>query len=233
MAQIIGHELTFGYEGQRVCEHVSFRIEAGDYFCIVGNNGSGKSTLMKGLLGLKNPDSGSVEYGDGVRQRDIGYLPQKTDAQKDFPASVEEIVLSGYAAVNGLRPFYSRVQKSEAQLNMKQMGVDSLRRRSFSALSGGQQQRTLLARALCAADKILLLDEPVAGLDPAATEEMYDLIEHLNRRHGITVVMITHDIPAVLRYATKVLHMGKAPTCFQSVSEYRKSDFFPEREKNV
>ncbi len=231
MSQIICQNLALGYEGHTVSKNISFHVEQGDYFCIVGSNGSGKSTLVKVLLGLKAPDAGEISMGEGLTRRDVGYLPQQTEAQKDFPASVREIVLSGFAAKGGLSPFTGKAMKSEALTYMEQMGVDGLAGRSFRELSGGQQQRVLLARALCAADRLLLMDEPVAGLDPVATEEMYELIAHLNRSHGITVLMVTHDISAVLRYATKVLHMGAEPTFFEDVESYRRSGAFPGGEK--
>ena len=233
MAQILCRDVSIGYEGHTVSKNISFSVEAGDYLCIVGDNGSGKSTLMRALLGIKPPERGEIILGDGLKRSDIGYLPQQTDAQKDFPASVEEVVLSGFAGKKGIRLFYSRGEKRVAEGNMKQMGIFELARRPYSELSGGQQQRVLLARALCATDKLLLLDEPVGGLDPRATEEMYEMISHLNKDHGITVIMITHDLDAALRYATRILHMGKEPWLFDSVEEYRMADCFPAKHREV
>lgn len=225
MAQIICRDLSLGYEGETVSEHIQFTLDAGDYLCIVGENGSGKSTLMRALLGLKNPDGGKILFGEGLSTRTIGYLPQQSEVQRDFPASVSEVVRSGFAS-RGLRPFYTKAEKQTADDAMRQVGMLSHKDRPFSVLSGGQKQRALLARALCATDRMLLLDEPVAGLDPQATEEMYGMIRDLNGR-GITVVMITHDVAAVLRYATKVLHMGHTVHFFESVEDYRASDCFP------
>ena len=220
MAQIICKDVTLGYEGRTVCENVNFAAEAGDYICIVGDNGSGKSTLMKALLRLKSPERGEISLGDGVRPRDIGYLPQRNETQTDFPATVREVVRSGFAGQSGLVSFVSKAQKARADKNMRCMGIYDLARRPFSELSGGQQQRVLLARALCAAEKILLLDEPVSGLDPSAAEEMYAAIRHLNRDHGATIIMITHELSAVTKYATKVLHMSDTPSFYTSVKDY-------------
>lgn len=228
MAQITCRDLRLGYEGRTVSENISFTVEVGDYLCIVGENGSGKSTLMRALLGLKSPDGGEIVFGDGLSPRAIGYLPQQTEVQRDFPASVREVVRSGFAARGGLRPFYTRAEKQIAEATMRQVGIQALADRPISTLSGGQKQRALLARALCATDHILLLDEPVAGLDPTATEEMYAMIRELNQ-HRITVVMITHDVGAVLKYATKVLHMGQRARLFDGVASYRESDCFPRR----
>ena len=200
--------VDFGYENYDVVKDVSLEICQGDYLCIVGENGSGKSTLMKTILGLQTPISGSILTGDGLRKNEIGYLPQQTQVQKDFPASVREIVLSGCQGRCGSRPFYKREEKQLAVDAMEKMQVASLAKRCYRMLSGGQQQRVLLARALCATQKMLLLDEPVSGLDPKVTAEMYILIEKLNREDGITVVMISHDLNAALQYASHILHIG-------------------------
>lgn len=216
-------DLTLGYEGTKVVEGLSFSVESGDYLCIVGENGSGKTTLMKALLRLKAPLSGEITTGDGLKQTEIGYLPQQTGLQRDFPASVEEIVLSGCLNRCGLRPFYSRAERALARENMEKMGIDGLSRRCYRELSGGQQQRVLLARALCASRKLLLLDEPVAGLDPRVTADMYDLIERINKEDGITVIMISHDISAAVRYASHILHIGHVPLFFGTAAEYLRS----------
>ena len=179
MAQITCKNLTLGYENRAIQENLNFSINAGDYLCIVGENGSGKSTLMKTLLHLQPPISGTIELGDGLRKNEIGYLPQQTLVQRDFPASVKEIVLSGCQGHCGLRPFYNKEEKETARKAMEKMMILELQNRCYRELSGGQQQRVLLARALCAAKKILLLDEPVSGLDPRVTAEMYQLIQDL------------------------------------------------------
>ena len=208
MAQLTCQNLCAGYDGQSVLQDLTFELLAGDYLCIVGENGSGKSTLMKTILGLQAPISGRILTGDGLRKNEIGYLPQQTVVQKDFPASVREIVLSGCLGRCGSRPFYNKEEKKLAAEAMDKMQITRLARRCYRELSGGQQQRVLLARALCATQKMLLLDEPVSGLDPKVTAEMYTLIEKLNREDGITVIMISHDITAAVKYASHILHIG-------------------------
>ena len=208
MSQITCTDLTLGYGSQEILSGLSFEVSAGDYLCIVGENGSGKTTLMKTLLGLTKPLSGSIAFGGGVTARKIGYLPQQTDVQRDFPASVREIVLSGCLGRDGFRPFYNKADKALAARSMERMNITDLSRRCYRELSGGQQQRVLLARALCATEDILLLDEPVAGLDPKVTAEMYELIESLNKNDGVTIIMISHDIDKALQYASHILHIG-------------------------
>lgn len=222
MAQLTCQNLCVGYDGKPVLQDLSFEIFAGDYLCIVGENGSGKSTLMKTILGLQSPINGRILAGDGLRKNEIGYLPQQTQVQKDFPASVREIVLSGCQGRCGIRPFYNKEEKQLAAAAMDKMQITQLARRCYRELSGGQQQRVLLARALCATRKILLLDEPVSGLDPKVTAEMYALIEKLNREDGITVIMISHDISAALKYASHILHIGNT-VFFGTKSEYLRS----------
>ncbi|MCR5138340.1 MAG: ABC transporter ATP-binding protein [Oscillospiraceae bacterium] len=208
MALITCQNLCLGYDGQEILHGLSFKVNSGDYLCIVGENGSGKSTLMRTILGLQKPLAGQILTGDGLRISEIGYLPQQTPVQKDFPASVREVVLSGFEGSCRWRPFYTKAEKQRAEDNIRSMGIEHLTARCYRELSGGQQQRVLLARALCATSKLLFLDEPVSGLDPKVTAEMYDLIEKLNREQGITIIMISHDIDAALRYASLVLHIG-------------------------
>ena len=208
MAQLTCQKLCVGYDGKPVLQDLSFQVFAGDYLCVVGENGSGKSTLMKTILGLQPPVSGRILTGDGLRKNEIGYLPQQTMVQKDFPASVREIVLSGCQGRCGSRPFYNKEEKQLALDAMDKMQITQLAKRCYRELSGGQQQRVLLARALCATQKMLLLDEPVSGLDPKVTAEMYALIEKLNREDGITVIMISHDIAAAVKFASHILHIG-------------------------
>lgn len=223
MAQITCQNLTLGYDGKAILRDLSFSISAGDYFCIVGENGSGKSTLMKTLLHLQPPVSGSILTGDDLKPNEIGYLPQQTYVQRDFPASVREIVLSGCQSHCGFRPFYNKYEKAIAAETMKKMGIEQLENRCYRELSGGQQQRVLLARALCATRKVLLLDEPVSGLDPKATSEMYHLIQELNQKDGITIIMISHDIAAAIPYASHILHIGKN-VFYGTRQEYLQSD---------
>ncbi len=208
MTQIRCKNLTIGYESKVVQSNLSLSINQGDYTCIVGENGTGKSTLIKTLLGLLSPLSGKIEMGEGLRKSDIGYLPQQTVVQKDFPASVWEIVLSGCLSHCGLRPFYNKKEKDLALENMKKMGIEDLQKKCYRELSGGQQQRVLLARALCATEKVLLLDEPVSGLDPKVSQELYEVIKSLNDE-GITIIMISHDVKVAAEYAKTILHLGK------------------------
>ena len=222
MSQLTCQNLRVSYDGKSVLQDLSFEIFAGDYLCIVGENGSGKSTLMKTLLGLQPPISGRILTGDGLRKNEIGYLPQQTVVQKDFPASVREIVLSGCQGRCGRRPFYNKEEKQLAEENIRKMQIDKLSKRCYRELSGGQQQRVLLARALCATQKMLLLDEPVSGLDPKVTAEMYRLIDELNHRDGITIIMISHDIAAAVKYASHILHIGNT-IFFETKAEYLQS----------
>ncbi|MCL2019114.1 MAG: ABC transporter ATP-binding protein [Oscillospiraceae bacterium] len=222
MAQLVCQNLSLGYEGKTVISELSFEVNSGDYLCIVGENGSGKSTLMKTILRLKKPTLGQVLTGDGLSPDEIGYLPQQTAVQKDFPASVREVVLSGCLNRCGLRPFYNKSEKQLAEHNMEKFGITTLAHRCYRELSGGQQQRVLLARALCATRKILLLDEPASGLDPAVSGEMYELISGLNNE-GLTVIMISHDITAAIKYASHILHLGGGSAMFfGEKSEYCK-----------
>lgn len=222
MAQLTCQNLRVGYDGKSVLQDLSFEVFAGDYLCIVGENGSGKSTLMKTILGLQPHISGRILTGDGLRKNEIGYLPQQTVVQKDFPASVREIVLSGCQGRCGSRPFYNKEEKQLAEENIRKMQIDKLSKRCYRELSGGQQQRVLLARALCATQKMLLLDEPVSGLDPKVTAEMYRLIDELNHRDGITIIMISHDIAAAVKYASHILHIGNT-IFFETKAEYLQS----------
>ena len=224
MAILKCEDISFGYDGKTALEGVNFELNAGDYLCIVGENGSGKSTLIKGLLGLKEPEKGRILHGDGLKSTEIGYLPQQTQLQKDFPASVSEVVLSGCLNGLGRRFHYGKKERELAAFNMERMGIEELKNESYQSLSGGQQQRVLLARALCATKKLLLLDEPVTGLDPIATGEMYNLIKLINLCDNISVIMVSHDIHEAVRYATKILHLGHKQLFFGTSAEYRESD---------
>ncbi|MDE6732979.1 MAG: ABC transporter ATP-binding protein [Oscillospiraceae bacterium] len=235
MALIKTENLTLSYENMTVIENLSFEVASGDYLCIVGENGSGKSTLVKALLGLKKPESGLIEFGDGLLQKEIGYLPQQTSAQRDFPASVFEVVISGCLNSRGLRPFYSTKERKAALENIERLGITELKSRSYRELSGGQQQRVLLARALCATKKLLLLDEPVTGLDPMVTAELYELIAGINKS-GVTIVMVTHDMQSALKYASHILCLTESDSFFGDVSEFLESgasDFLKGGAKNA
>ena len=225
MKLISCHNLTLGYDGNIAVTNVNFDVEQGDYFCIVGENGSGKSTLIKGILGLLKPMSGKIEFCN-IKQSDIGYLPQQTLVQKDFPANVFEVVLSGCLNRHSFLPFYSKKDKERATYNMDILGIGSLKKRAYRALSGGQQQRVLLARALCATERLILLDEPVSGLDPIMTSDMYGLIRKLNLDHNITVIMVLHDMKSAVEYGSKILHLRSAPLFYGSTEEYTKTDTY-------
>lgn len=223
MSLIRCENVSIGYEGQTVVKDLNFQIAAGDYLCIVGENGSGKSTLVKSLLGLKTVEKGRIIFGDGLMQNEIGYLPQQTDFQKDFPASVYEVVLSGRLNSRGIRPFYTSSDKKTACEKMDMLGILELSRQCFRDLSGGQKQRVLLARALCATKTLLLLDEPVTGLDPIVTAEFYELIRKINKESGIAVVMVSHDIESAVKYATHILHLQEKALFFGTAEDYQKS----------
>jgi len=220
MALITCNHVSFAYDGREAVTGLNFSVEAGAYLCIVGENGSGKSTLIKGLLRLKAPTEGAIAYGDGLRANEIGYLPQQTAAQKDFPASVYEVVLSGCLSRKGLLPFYTKADRRTAMENMERLDLLALRKRCYRELSGGQQQRALLARALCATSKVLILDEPVAGLDPLVTQELYRLIHGINKELGVTIVMVSHDVASAVAYADHILHLRSHQAFFGTAEEY-------------
>ncbi len=223
MALINVSGVSLGYEGKPIVTNLDFIVNKGDYLCIVGENGSGKSTLMKTLLGQKSVIAGKIEFGEGLKPKEIGYLPQQTEVQKDFPASVKEIVFSGCLNGCGLKPFYSKAQKKRAAEIMEKLGITELANSCYRELSGGQQQRVLLARALCATKKLLILDEPVAGLDPVVTKNLYRLITDINKE-GITVIMVSHDIHAAIEFASHILHIGNKPLFFGTKEDYKNSD---------
>ena len=224
MSLIQVQNAAFRYDGREVVHGLNFMIERGDYLCVVGENGSGKSTLVKGLLGLKAPHDGTITFGEGLAARQIGYLPQQKESQRDFPASVLEVVLSGTLNSLGFRPFYTRRQRKNALLQIERVGMLPLKNKAFGELSGGQQQRTLLARALAATQALLILDEPISSLDPVAAAEMYHLVEQINRSHGVTIVMVSHDPHAAAHEASRVLHLENRQLFFGSAADYRKSD---------
>lgn len=214
------NDLYVKYDGREAVEGLTFNVARGDYLCIIGENGSGKSTVVKALLGLVKPDRGSIEFFGDVRRRGIGYLPQQTAIQRDFPASVSEVVLTGCIPRKKMIPFYGAAERHRALEAMERIGITDLSSRPYRELSGGQQQRALLARAICAADELILLDEPVSGLDPDASAEMYSIIDDLNKKGGVTVIMVSHDMEAVRRRATHVLHMRNEPLFFGKAEDY-------------
>lgn len=222
MTQIICENLSIGYEGRAVAKDINFKAEEGDYICIVGDNGSGKSTLIKAILGLNKPISGRIKLD--IKQNQIGYLPQQSEIQKDFPASVKEVVYSGFVGRHKFLPFCSKEEKRKASFEMERLEISDLADRSYRELSGGQQQRVFLARALCAAEKMIVLDEPVTGLDPKVSANMYEIISEINKRSKITVVMVSHDVRAAMRSATHILHVGHDETFFGTVEQYMRSE---------
>ena len=218
-------DVTLGYENKVVAKNLNFKIDQGDYRCVVGENGTGKSTLINTLLGLIKPLNGEVIANvQGKNHKGVGYLPQQTQAQKDFPASVWEVVLSGVLNNDHRCPFYNKKDKAEAEKNMEKLNILDLKKRCYRELSGGQQQRVLLARALCATDSVLILDEPVTGLDPAASMELYETIKDLNKKENVTIIMVSHDIKNALNYATHILHLEQENDFFGTVEEYKKSN---------
>ena len=222
MALITLQDVTIAFEGVPAVEHVSYQVNRGDYMVLIGENGSGKSTLMRAMLGLVHPCAGTVRYGDGLKRNQIGYLPQQTAVQRDFPASVEEVVLSGCINQLGSRFFYGKNLQRKAHEKMALLDIENLSEKPYRTLSGGQQQRVLLARALCATDALLLLDEPVTGLDPGSTQELYGLIRRLNREHGVSIVMVSHDLHGSMADANKVLVVDRGVSFCGSIEEYRR-----------
>lgn len=224
MNPIIKCEHTdFGYENHDAVIDLNLEIYPGDYLCVVGENGSGKSTLIKGMLGLLKPTGGSLSVADELKRGGIGYLPQQTAAQKDFPATVQEVVLSGTLSRRGNRPFYSRAERKLAAHNLERLGIEHLKQKCYRELSGGQQQRVLIARALCATEQLLILDEPITGLDPSAIQDFYHLIKKLNKEDGITIIMVSHDIGNVISQANKILHLHRRIVFCGTAEAYRQS----------
>lgn len=218
-------DVCVSYENKCVISNLTFSVNEGDYIGIVGENGSGKSTLIKTMLLLKDLSGGNIITGEGLKKNEIGYLPQQTSIQRDFPASVWEVVISGCVNKRKLSPFYSQKDKALAEKNILKLGISDLKKMAYNELSGGQQQRVLLARALCATKKLLILDEPVSGLDPNITQDMYQLIEDINK-DGITIIMVSHDIRGVMKYASHILHLREENYFFGTVQEYKNTKIF-------
>ncbi len=216
-------DVSLGYEHKPLLEHLDLTVRAGDYVAVLGENGSGKSTLLKSLLGLTPPLSGEIDRG-AQRAGQLGYLPQQTPAQRDFPATVEEVVLSGFLNRRGQRLRYTGKERSAALMHMGKLGILELRGKCYRELSGGQQQRVLLARALCAANELLILDEPVTGLDPAASQDLYKTLRYLHDREGMAILMVTHDVSAALREAKTILHIGQKRWFYGTVEEYLRDE---------
>ena len=190
-------DLSLGYEGKCVLSHLELSVQEGDYLAIVGENGAGKSTLLKGILGLIRPTGGHIHFH--LPPREIGYLPQQTPIQRDFPASVMEVVLSGLLASKGYAPFYTRADRETALAKLRLLGAEDLANRCYRELSGGQ--------------------------DPTVTNELYDVVDKLNHEQGVTVIMVTHDVPEALRHASRILHLG-AEHFDGTAEEYRQSPLY-------
>ena len=202
-------KLSIGYGNKVVCKNINFEVLKGQYLCVIGENGCGKSTLLKTVLGLNKAISGKIIFDKEISSKAIGYLPQQSDMQKDFPATVWEVVMSGFLGRMGFRPFYKREEKAKATKIMEELEIVDLAKKSYKELSGGQQQRVLLARALCATDDLLVMDEPVNGLDAKAIKKFYALIKKLNVENGITIVMVSHNIDKVIKNASHIVYLKK------------------------
>ena len=222
MSAVSVSDVTLSYDNLTVAEHVSFDVDFGDYVCIVGENGTGKSTLLKTIVGIHQPKSGHILFDCDIRNGDIGYLPQQTVVRDDFPASVGEIVLSGCLGLLGKRPFFGAEERRIADKNMDLLGISDLKKTSFRELSGGQRQRVLLAKALCCARKILVLDEPVTGLDPLVTADMYSILRLINGE-GVTIIMVSHEIGEAVKQASKILHLKHGVEFYGKTEDYLKS----------
>lgn len=220
---IKAQNICMNYGAVVAVNNVSFEVEKGDYLVIVGQNGTGKTTLLKGLLGLLPLSSGRVEF-DRDSRKSLGYLPQHTDVESDFPASAEEIVLSGRLNRHGIFAFYNKEDKLAVKKSMERLGIYEIRKKSFKELSGGQQQRILIARALCAATGILAADEPTAGLDTLITAEFYGILDELNKE-GLTVITVSHDINLALKSGNKILHLADGGYFFGTKEDYLKSEY--------
>ncbi len=216
--------LTMSYEREEVLRGVSFSLDEGEWLSVVGENGSGKTTLLKGIAGLLPLKEGSIDFGSGLTRKKIGYLPQQTAVQRDFPACVHEVVQSGCTGSRGLLGMRSRADKERAHDAIHELGIEHIHHRPYCDLSGGQQQRVLLARALCATEKLLLLDEPVTGLDPLVSAELYESIARLNKNRGVAVIMVSHDIAGAVKYSDKILHIGRGVEFFGATEDYLASD---------
>lgn len=215
--------LSVGYDKKVVCKDINFKVEEGDYLCIMGENGSGKSTLLKTILGLNKAVFGKVIFEKSLSKNKLGYLPQQNDFQKDFPATVKEVIMSGFISQMGLRPFYNKAEKNKANGIIEFLGLENLTKNGFKELSGGQQQRVLLARALCATDKILVLDEPTNGLDSKTTNQFYKLLKNLNNS-GLTIIMVSHNLDKVMEYASHIVYLKDSMIFNGTKQEFESSD---------
>jgi zinc transport system ATP-binding protein len=224
MSLITCKDVGFCYEGSLAVSGINCTIERGDYLCVVGENGSGKTTLIKGILGLLTPSEGKISFEEGFKPYDIGYLPQQSAIQRNFPASVFEVVLSGCLSRHGLSPLYTKSDRNAARQMLDLLDIGALEKTGYSELSGGQQQRVLLARALCSAPnglKVLILDEPMNGLDPHIKHELYETLDTLNKESLLAIVMVTHDIQTAVKHASHLLALDKSQEFFGTAHEFQ------------
>jgi zinc transport system ATP-binding protein len=218
-------KLSIGYGNKVVCKNINFEVRKGQYICVIGENGSGKSTLLKTILGLNKTVSGKIVFDKEFPSNSIGYLPQQSDMQKDFPATVKEVIMSGFVGAMGFRPFYKREEKAKAEKIMEELEIKDLAKKSYKELSGGQQQRVLLARALCATNELLVMDEPVTGLDSKAIRKFYALIKKLNKENGLTIIMVSHNIDKVIDYASDIIYLSTEKAFVGTKEEFLTSDY--------
>lgn len=220
MAILTAKKVKIGFGENVVIKDASFSLDEGDFACVVGTNGSGKSTLIKAILGLIKPMSGTIEYGEGLTQTTIGYLPQETRPDANFPATVEEIVLSGCLGHMKMRPFYCHKEHEHVRESLRTLGIDELAKASFMKLSGGQKQKVLLARSLSATKKLLILDEPSNNLDYKSRKDFYKTLKKLNSEQGLTIIMITHDLDADDLIGNKVVAISDGVAKIAATAEY-------------
>ena len=217
-------KLNIGYNERSICKDISFEVESGQYICVIGENGSGKTTLLKTILGLNKPISGKVVFDKKFDKSNLGYLPQQTDMQKDFPATVLEVVMSGFINKMKFRPFYNKREKEKAQEILKYLNITDLQKRSYKDLSGGQQQKVLLARALCSTNELLILDEPTNGLDARSIKSFYELLADLNSQ-GMTIIMISHNLDKVINYASHIVYLKGTPEFIGTKEDFLQTEY--------
>ncbi len=219
---IIAKNVSISYGSNKVINSANFVIDEEDFVCVVGANGSGKSTLIKAILGLIKPDSGKIIFENNNKRKSIGFLPQDTKTDMIFPATVIEIVLSGTLGQLGMKAFYRKENKDRAEKSLRRLNILGLKNSSFSSLSGGQKQKVLLARALAATSKILILDEPSNNLDYKSRKEFYNELKELNKS-GLTIIMITHDLDAEDLIGNKIINIKESKVECYSTSDYLES----------
>lgn len=209
-----------GYKTMFALKNISFDVNSGEYICIIGDNGAGKTTLIKSLLSLNDISSGKIEIN--CKRNEISYLPQNSSIPLDFPATVEEIVLTGTQDDKIKAFFYGVNQKKMANSAMEKARITNLAKRRFGELSGGQQQRVLFARAIAKNPKVLILDEPCTGLDSSTCKDFYKLLDDVNSIERVTIIMVLHDLSAVKKYASKIIALNDNKLAFcGSISNWK------------